>query len=369
MMDLRLMFALSCMAGMAGCEAKPPLRQADEYLSLRAPADLEICAGTFTKASREVELIRSEFAPSTGPVEFEWLPSSHYPDSDFPCAVSDYACASGTSVYSRAAVSTHELVHAARTPGLPELLEEGLATMLDEPTLFESELASREELEAALFDDSWQLSHGFYERAAHFVSFLVARSGREKLAELEHHFGPSQAEAYLANRATMEAALAEVYGSSLAELVVEYEDYPDCAPAQFHHPISVCHALTTSSPVAVLRPRFGTDTEQSAYRRSVDCASEEVYGPIARFDHTSRAVSVAIELESPLAQPVRASLEGSSSEASLAWLTNCGDCWSGSAVLASGDAIAFASLQPGLHVLTLHQDVEESGELGIELSY
>ena len=361
----------SCMlvAAALGCSPEPPELAADANLILRGPEDVFVCAGTFARSSAEVVMIRESFRPSSGPVEYIWMPETEVSAADFPCESSNYACTSGTSIYARTLASTHEIVHAARSPGLPMVLEEGLAAMLDEATPQEQVLAPRIDFEQAVTSGSWSPSNALYERSAHFVSFLVAWGGLEALRELERAFASWTDNAYTSPPAQLDEAMVAVYGLNLAEVLAEYETYPDCAPAQFHQALSACELLTSNqTPGTTVTASLIDDGEVDPFLMSIDCSHERAYGPVDRGVLTV-ARDVKVEVELPLDANVWVRLRGEAGEGAVAWLSNCGDCWSGSgAIVSMAEPAAFVRLESGPHVLTLHQSAE-TGELGIELSY
>lgn len=149
--QIQIVTAIALVTAALGCsDDRPPIREASDHLILRVPSDLEVCGGTFSTMESEVIRLRGLFGATPGPVDYAWMPRTHYASEDFPCMLSIAdGCASGLNVYDRSIANTHELVHAARA-AMPAAFEEGLATLLAPANRPVQALAPRDELLDAL---------------------------------------------------------------------------------------------------------------------------------------------------------------------------------------------------------------------------
>lgn len=348
----------------------PPIQKQSESLVLRAPSDLPVCGGTFDTMEAEVLQIQEMFGSPPVTVDYSWMPQSHYTNEEFPCDSSPWACSPGSTVYARTLMSTHEIVHASRTLLLPSVLEEGLATLLDPAQSRTAEaMASREEL-LEILENGTPDGYDQYERLAHFVSFLFAQYGRETFIELEERV---RWDTY-AHRplAEWDAGFEAVYGESFEQAWETYATYPDCAPAQFHLPLTACSMLENASPSATLIPAFmEAPGPEATFTRALECDDEEVVGPFVFYNGPlTRAAVYPIEIDNWLGGTVWLDLTGELVGASRAILTNCGNCWDGSALfVSSGNPSAYVTLQSGPYALMLYRDLEASGDFGITLSF
>ncbi len=315
----------------------------------------------------ESEVIRIEEMFGTGPVsvEYSWMPKSYFPDHDFPCRSSIWGCSVDSDVYSRTLLSTHELVHAARVSSLPPVLEEGLANLLSAATSrSESVMAPREMLWEALAAGTWAIAedpHGIYERSAHFVSFLFAQYGRELFLEFEQRTRRNgyQYRPLSGWTADFEA----VYGEPFEQVWASYASYPDCPPAQYHLPLTECAMLGNRPADASLSPG---DT----FTRALECDSDEVAGPFVFFPESRmRFASYRVDIDNDRGGAMGVELVGAVNGANRVILTNCGNCWEGSAAYLSSEHRRTSSrFQSGPHALLLYRDLEATSETGITLS-
>jgi hypothetical protein len=355
-------------------EELPPIREQSEWLVLRGPADLPICEGSFARMEAEVMQISEMFGSGPVTVDYSWMPAPQYHPEDLPCPVG-WACASHRNVYAPTLMMTHELVHAARW-SLPSVLEEGLATMLNVAINLNTDvMASRELLREAFEAGTYELApdgQALYERSAHFVSFLFAYYGRDTFLEFEKRV---RWETYAHRPLTQWAADFEaVYGESFDQAWETYATYPDCAPAQYHLPLTACSMLETHPPDASLFPAYIIDPGPDAtFTRALECGDDGVVGPITFFNGAvTRSASYVIDIDNHFSGMVWFDLTGEITDASRAIITNCGNCWDGAAVFLSrkhpNDG---ANLQPNLHphVLTLYRDLDATGEFGIVLRF
>ena len=350
-----------------GCSEydRPPIREASEHLILRIPSELDVCGGTFSIMENEVIRIRELFGAMPGAVDYAWMPFSHYAPEDFPCttiATNASGCASGLQVHDRAIANTHELVHAARAQ-IPVAFEEGLATLLGPPERRRVEPASRDELLNAM-TGSWHLDESLYERAAHFVSYLIAAEGMDIFIEFDHRVRTIK-DAYIAPFAQWSGTFEDVYDATFEEIWAGYAQYPDCPAVQFHLPLTACAALVEQAPEATLVTAWGEPGPDGSFLRSSSCEQDGVVGgePVRWSTHV-----VELDILFAEAGGTGVTLIGEAASGTRAILSNCGDCWSGSAAsVSTNEPFAFADLRSGPHALVLIQAIDEVGPVGIEI--
>jgi hypothetical protein len=352
-------------------EERPPIREQSDYLILRAPADLPVCEGTFQRMETEIIRIQAMFGAQPVTVDYSWMPRSHVSTDEFPCDTS--GCALEADVYARTLMSTHELVHAARSDSLPSVLEEGVATLFQIAADRSADvMASREVLREALELGTWEAApsmYALYERLAHFVSFLFAKYGKDAFIELERRVRWGQT----AHRplSQWQADFEAVYGESFEQVWESYATYPDCPPAQFHLPLTECSQLPTAPLDASLMPALLVEWPESQFTRVLDCDDAQVVGPIV-FSNGAfmRSASYYVDLDNKLGGAVWIRLTGDVGDSSRAVITSCGNCWDGSAAfVSSSNTSAGGNMQSGRHTLILYQDLEATGEFGVELSF
>lgn len=265
---------------------------------------------------------------------------------------------------------THELVHAARW-SLPSVLEEGLATMLSVATNGNADvMASREILGEAFEAGTLELApdgQALYERLAHFVSFLFAHYGRDTFLEFEKRV---RWETYADRPLSQWAADFEaVYGESFEQAWETYATYPDCAPAQYHLPLTACSMLETHPPDASVLPAFILEPgPESTFTRAMECDDHEVVGPVVSNGSRTRSATYVVDIDNHFGATVWFNLTGEITDANRVIVTDCGNCWEGAGVfLSSKHPHGGANLQSGPHphALILYRDLDATGEFGI----
>jgi hypothetical protein len=361
--------------GACDSEDLPPIYEQSEWLVLRSPPNLQVCGGTFAEMEADVIQLHEMYGTTSVSVDYSWMPESRYSADEFPCQISTaFGCAASVNIYARTLASTHELVHAGRSAKLPAVLEEGLATIFDTPINADADvMASREILLDALEAGTWGLapnSHGLYERVAHFVSFLFAQYGRETFLEFEARvaWGDYAYRPLSQWQADFEAVYAESFDHAWAA----YADYPDCPPARFHLPLTECSMLATAPVDAKLIPTpVHEPGPKASFSRTLECSDDEAVGPIVAYDRSmTRSGSYVVDIHNHFHETLRIAWAGEATDADRAILTNCGNCWAGSAAFLSGSERSTSSkLLSGPHALILYRELDATGELGIELGY
>jgi hypothetical protein len=343
-----------------------PILEQSEWLVLRGPTDLPICRGTFSTMEAEVVQISEMFGSGPVTVDYSWMPDPE----DLPCPIG-WACASDRNVYAPTLMVTHELVHAARE-SLPSVLEEGLATVLSVATNGNDDvLASREILSEAVEAGTLELApdgKGVYERSAHFVSFLFAHYGRDTFLEFEARVRRETS----ADRPLSEwaADFEAVYGESFEQAWEIYATYPDCAPAQYHLPLTACSMLETRPSEASLLPAFILEPgPEATFTRALECDEDGVVGPYLFYNGLlTRSATYVVDIDNHYGGTVWFNLTGEIGDANRAIITDCGNCWEGSGVMLSSKyPHGGANLRSGPHpyALILYRDLDATGEFGI----
>ena len=261
---------------------------------------------------------------------------------------------------------------------LPSVLEEGLASLLEQPSTSDDlNIVSRDELLAALEAGSLQNAssgHGLYQRSAHFISFLFAEFGREKFIELEQRVGVANPDRGNDDRplADWEAAFETTYGQPFADVWAAYEDYPDCSSAQFKLPLTACAMLEGASPSATLIPTYATEiTPEAEFRLTFECSDDAVVGPYVFGDRqVARASMHVIAIDNAHDPRVDVQLTGHRDAGTRALFTSCGNCWEGAgALLTRSNLSRELDVPSGVYALILYQDMDVPGPVGIGVSY
>jgi len=363
-------------SALGACEVRPPVIEEGELLILRGPIDVEICAGTFPTMESELAELFARFDHPPHTVEYTWMPLSHVDEVDFFCTSDNVlGCAQGDQIYTRSLAHTHELVHAARNKGIPAVLEEGLATYLDTPTNNRpSKMASRELLLEGLELGTYLVNAQpieVYERAAHFVSFLVAAWGWDTFLALEQRVASETA--YVDSPLSLwQDDFEAVYGQSFAEVWDAYADYPDCPLTQFHRPIHACGLAASGELDGSIDIALDPVTPAAVFMTELDCKSERVLGPVLlRSRHPDRRLAhYAIEVINSLGTTTDVSLIGELDEASRAILTTCGDCWAGTGLMMTAkDPVVEDIPNPGTYALILYTSADSPGPVGVQMQY
>lgn len=241
----RASLAVAAMAfGVGACEAPgpalPSLLEVGPHLSVGAADPSLMCAGTWPYMDRYVGVLKAiHEVPLEYRVDYYWLPEI---EDQGVCPVGHGCAYPGGTVYSKKAIEEHELVHAVRWfhDVSYSFIEEGAAEYwgADDWWTRPLEGETREAIQQA---DGEGLYFGYYGRAGHFVSYLAAEHGADRLLALTRESGARD------DLAAFEAAFEVSYGVALDEAVEEYEaEYPVCPRWQFRSAQGVCSAQPTA---------------------------------------------------------------------------------------------------------------------------
>lgn len=355
--------ALAVIATTSACSEPDPYAEPDfvwrgEHLDIRGhgvePTDY--CGGTFAHMDAYMGEVASLFeyegprpVLSIGPAPFM---DQHCPDGRTGCA--RY---SNAFILAERVPLDHELVHVATgTTTCPMPLAEGLAVYFsmaygyhDVPT---------EEIGAALRGALWPdgvLESGHYGLVGHFVGFLIETRDLAQVLELCEVAGP------YAQLEQFEAAFTTVFGSSLDQLITEYDDYPRCSTRETSRKLLECDQALDAT--LDLGQTIELDFE-------IDCANSVTLGPRTIADEPDRVwVNRRVRIEPwlyPHVVRLRAS-DASTGDPVPAFVTflPCGRCIDGiqstTIDLPEGvSPLALPSVRAGEYVVEVRQALEAS---------
>jgi hypothetical protein len=222
----------------------------------------QVCAGTREFLDRRAGQILERLGSDPIKIEYYLLDdvSEHCKD---PAAA---GCVVSGAVYTEHVPHFHEIVHARTSDLMPRVLEEGFAEYFGADLYPISKMVSRERLVELLTQDIGEINTpGEYARATHFMAFLAETYGWERLLDLDGLL------VYTSSTAEVDGAFQTVFGGGIADMLDEYEDYPDCTG-------HVDMSLACEGEAIQL------DIFQQRFERRVDCAASDAIGP-----HVGRA--------------------------------------------------------------------------------
>jgi hypothetical protein len=240
----------------------------------------EACAGSFVAVDRlsasTIDLF--DFDDSIH-FDYHWMSSEFF---EGKCPPNAGACtARGDGPRSRSIPEMHEVAHALSSEGkgrfCPNVLEEGLAEYLSGPRFYEKwygqpELSANitEILTKALIAGGAE-----YERAGHFVSFLMETYGPDAVMAL-----CEQIPIYN-DREDWEAAVPELLGIELPALLAEYDQYPVCSRQHYRARLWECDG----EPDAVADP-----AQDVIFEVALDCSDPGTIGPLGSWAVATRRI-------------------------------------------------------------------------------
>ena len=237
-------------------------------------SEQDACAGSFEALERHSETIIElfEFDDSTH-YDYHWMSQEFWKGK---CPLDASACnANYDGPRTRSIPDMHEVSHALSWTGrgerCPSVLEEGLAEYLSGPGFFKDKaIIPKPELPVRLADILTRTSISSlseYERAGHFASFLVESYGPKAVSDLclriPVYHGIED----------WEAAVPELLGVSLTELLAEYEQYPICSRQHYRARLWECDGEAD----VVANPDQGQEVE---FEIAFDCADPGMIGPL-----------------------------------------------------------------------------------------
>jgi hypothetical protein len=344
--------SLAMAVALAACRPElPPISWEGEVIRFGADDPDAVCGGTLEWMDARAVALKEVFGEGThDKIGYYWIPQL-WPDQPW-CSTSAEGCVEqeGNTVYSKSVPVEHELVHALRRDRLPAVFEEGFAQLFGDIG-WDGEPAPRDQL-LTILERSDPVDFPEYDRASHFVAFLVETHGLDplfRLAELGN---------YDDDYSKVRNAFAEAYGFSLDQALIDYEDFPECDPLAWMDKRIAC-----AEPGQPLNPQLGADVE---FSKNLDCGESDVYGPHGGFMLTE----TVLEIEPQIGLEVWIELIGDIGPDVSAALVSCGGCGDSTAVWVSTKAYRQQlELPPGRYVLRLFRPVDDPGELGISLGF
>jgi hypothetical protein len=276
---MRSIISLAALVVLVGCQPEPETWRDDytftwegQHVTVYAydRSEDEVCAGSFAAVDQfsasTIELLGFDDSIH---FHYRWMSSEFFEGKCPPKAV---ACnARGDGPRSRSIPHMHEVAHALSSEGkgrfCPSVLEEGLAEYLSEPSFYET-WYGQPELSANLAEiltNAPIVGGAEYERAGHFVSFLLETYGPEAVMALCQQIPIDH------DRADWEAAVSELLGIELPELLAEYDQYPVCSRQHYRARLWECDG----EPDVVADP-----AQDVIFEVALDCSDLGTIGPL-----------------------------------------------------------------------------------------
>lgn len=172
------------------------------------------CEAGFEEAESHARWVAEAWGQPPREVAYGLFTSRDHPC--WSCNSASIGCAFGDSVAATTVPHRHELAHSVRGLPCPGVLEEGWAMLYGDPFVEGETLGDlRAAVEAGA---AGALPGEYYFVAARFVAFLLENYGVEALAQT--------CELSTSDVESLDAAFVDVYGQSLEELLVAFEEYP-----------------------------------------------------------------------------------------------------------------------------------------------
>lgn len=263
---------LTLLLVLLACDRLPEPHLEGQHIRLGASPGHEPCAGNLAHMDRFISLLAAELGvtPPTGDDRFTfyWLDQDDFLDLA-PCPREVTACAVFGTVYSRAAMLDHELVH---------LLDYGTATFFGEGFAVAYEglgadvmgglppRVGRRDIWGSLLSVLW---FGVdYDDAGAFVAYLLDRHGLAKFQAALPRFP------MLASRAGIDRVFREQFGVSLEDSVADFMDGREACPhIAYDRKLMECDV-----------PRIAWDGRHHAEYRRLAADEPDAVGPFGASD-------------------------------------------------------------------------------------
>lgn len=347
-----LAFSLICVA-LFGCQEPdlPEVVWRGEIIDFAATSLDGVCGESLAWSDARAAALQAVFAPATRErIDYFWIPDI-WEDHAW-CSAGNGACTINERILTPSVPDEHEMVHAIRRERLPAVFEEGLASMFGDIG-WARYPASRERL-LEILDSSDPVDFADYARAGHFVSFLIERDGLDALAEL------ASMSSYDDSIARVRESFEQVYGVSLAQVLDEYANYPECVDLAWKDRRIACSGEATD----LLEPALGADAQ---FVQELECGQAHVLGPSGDLMFTETLLDIEPGLQNfPLHLSLIGDIDG---EVSAALVSCDGGCGDATAIWLYPSSFEQPILPPGRYLLRLFRRVDDPGELGISLTF
>jgi hypothetical protein len=275
---MRRMTPLAALLVLVGCQPEPQGWRDDytfvwegQHVTVYGydRSEDEVCGGSFAAVDQFSASIIDlfEFDDSVH-FNYRWMSSEFF---EGKCPPGAGACmARGDGPRSRSIPDMHEVAHALRSEGkdfCPSVLREGLAEYLSGPKFYE-EWYEQPELSATIAEILTKApirGRAEYERAGHFASFLLETYGPEAVTALCERIP------FYHDIEDWEAAVPELLGIELPELLAEYDQYPVCSRQHYRARLWECDG----EPDAVADP-----AQDVVFEVALDCSDPGTIGPL-----------------------------------------------------------------------------------------
>jgi hypothetical protein len=202
--------------------------------------EADLCGGSLTEIDGHAAMIRAELGLADAPSSvFRWLSPDTW-DAVEPCSPNALACASFGEAMAQVIPQMHEITHTIidkiGSDGCPRLISEGLAMVYDGPE-YDEMTPYWDETTMTIWEAmgaGFEWSPDFYANAARFASFLKETYGLELIVQL------CEALPIEPTTAAWDETVRDVLGTSLEQLLADYEEYPECSYQQMRAKLWGC---------------------------------------------------------------------------------------------------------------------------------
>jgi len=233
----------------------------------------QTCGGSFEFLDSYAGALAREFGVEGHLGDYRWYSQERF-EAEMPCPYTSGGCSWDDIVASISSVHAHELVHLAEyaknASTCPDSLSEGLAEYY---SIYPDDLKSDgfERVVAAFDDPTKNPPQASYGPLGRFAAFLVTRYG------LDAVFDVCQASGRYPSAAELSAATDSVLGSTMDELLTEFEAElgPACNRGKDYESRVYACGVAEAAPDIGLIGEAGVELDYA-----IDCANERTIGPL-----------------------------------------------------------------------------------------
>jgi hypothetical protein len=359
---MRFLTPLAALLVLVGCQPEPHDWRDDytfawegEHVTVYGydRSEDEVCGGSFAAVDQfSASIIELFDFDDSIHFDYHWMSSEFF---EGKCPPNIGSCtALGYGPRTRSIPNMHEVAHALSYGGkgrfCPSVLEEGLAEYLTGPSFYE-EWYGQPELSAniALILTKAPIKGGAeYERAGHFASFLLETYGPEAVMALCERIPVYH------DIEDWEAAVPELLGVKLTELLAEYDQYPVCSRQQYRARLWECDG----EPDAV-----ADATQDVVFEVALDCSDPGTIGPLhnravaTRRIYFPEAMRTGIFITDETGQDPRLDFN----------LQECAACSADPDIFTSADLTVVFNFRAGMYDLILFGELDQPQKLTIRL--